>query len=196
MNGEPLRILSRSPTQESEAPVFGERRTPVRRRSGAQQSPGDASQRRIDELRTIVERQQQEIAELELAVAQGNRLLRQTRQQIVRTLRDCDDASRPRLERMLEAIGDGSTRHTSRRTFDEWLDQSKRTFIRRLSARFPMLTPTELKICSLLQLNLRSREIASLLRTSVRNIESHRYWIRKKLSIASEINLSTYLTSL
>lgn len=175
--------------------MFGERRPARRRRPGAPSSPDDARQRQTNELRETVERQQQELAELELAIAQSNRLLRQARQQLVRILRDCDDASRPRVEKLLETIGDGTSRRTSRRTFDEWLDQSKRSFIRRLSARFPMLTPTELKICSLLQLNMRTREIAGLLRTSVRNIESHRYWIRRKLSLPGSTNLSTYLTS-
>jgi DNA-binding CsgD family transcriptional regulator len=177
-----------------EAHVFGDRRTPRRRQPSAPSSPDDARQSQIVELRATIDRQQEEISELELAVAQSSRVLRQTRQQLVRLLRESDGAARGRVERLIEMVGDGTPRRTSRRTFDEWLDQSKRTFIRRLSSRFPMLTPTQLKICSLLQLNLRTREIASLLHTSVRNIESHRYWIRKKLEIPGSTNLSTFLT--
>lgn len=176
--------------------VFVERRVSRRRRQSASSPPDDASQRQTERLRATVDQQQQQIAELELALAERTRLLSETRRQLVRIIRDCDEASRPRMRKLLERVEEGTTPTTTRRTFDEWLDQSKRTFVRRLSVRFPTLTPTELKICSLLKLNMRTREIASLLHTSVRNIESHRYWIRKKLALPKAVNLSTYLTAL
>ena len=91
---------------------------------------------------------------------------------------------------------EGSGLASSRHTFDELLDQAQSAFIRRLSLRCPRLTPTELKVCTLLKVNLRSREIASMLQTSVRNIESHRYWIRKKLAIPTSTNLSTFLSAI
>jgi DNA-binding CsgD family transcriptional regulator len=179
----------------AERNVFAERRN-VKRRTSRATSPGDdARVRQIERLESVIEKQQAEIASLELALAERSRLLKETQREMTRMLRDCDEAVRPRVERLLEAVAGGTTPSRSRRTFDEWFDQSKRVFVRKLSARFPKLTPTELKICSLLKLNLQTREIASLLHTSVRNIESHRYWIRKKLALPKSVNLSTFLTA-
>jgi DNA-binding CsgD family transcriptional regulator len=56
----------------------------------------------------------------------------------------------------------------------------------------PQLTPMELKICSLLKLHLSTKQVAGLLHTSVRNIENHRYRIRKKLFLQTEEHLPTF----
>ncbi|MBC8145743.1 MAG: helix-turn-helix transcriptional regulator [bacterium] len=151
--------------------------------------------KQVERLRSTVELQQQEIAVLELALAERNELLRETRQQATSILDECDESTRPRAQKLVELIEASTLPSTPRLTLDEWLDQTKHSFIRRLSERFPALTPTELKICSLLKLSMRTREIANLLQTSVRNIESHRYWIRKKLLLPTSTNLSTFLTA-
>jgi len=65
-----------------------------------------------------------------------------------------------------------------------------------LAERCPRLTPTELKVCALLKINLSNKEVGKLLSVSLRNVESHRYSIRKKLGLPSETNLSSYLAGL
>jgi DNA-binding CsgD family transcriptional regulator len=69
-------------------------------------------------------------------------------------------------------------------------------FLQTLSASYPMLTPTEMRVCSLLKINLTSKEIAALLSTSVRTIEGHRQHIRRKLAIANGISLAMFLAGL
>lgn len=155
----------------------------------------DANVKSVERLRSTVEQQQHEIAVLELALAERNELLRETRQHATLILRVCDESTRPRAIKLLELIETSTTPSQPSLTLDDWLEQSKHSFARRLSERFPTLTPTELKVCSLLKLSMRTREIASLMQTSVRNIESHRYWIRKKLGISKSTNLSTFLTA-
>lgn len=60
----------------------------------------------------------------------------------------------------------------------------------------PELSPSELKICSLLRLNLSSKEIAELTNRSNPTIVNARSQIRKKLKLSSEDNLTSYLLSL
>src|SRR5579872_3148955 len=62
-------------------------------------------------------------------------------------------------------------------------------FMSRLMQQQPKLTLTELRICALIEHGLTSREIAAKLDSSLRNIENHRYRIRKKLAIKVESNL-------
>ncbi|MEY2917988.1 MAG: hypothetical protein RIS73_1702, partial [Bacteroidota bacterium] len=54
-------------------------------------------------------------------------------------------------------------------------------------------TGNELKLCAYLRMNLSTKEIAQLMNISVRGVEISRYRLRKKLGIASEINLFNYL---
>ena len=66
-------------------------------------------------------------------------------------------------------------------------------FMNRLSKRFPLLSSTELKIATLLRLQMPSKKIASLLSISVRTIEFHRTNIRRKMKLKSKDNLNLVL---
>jgi DNA-binding CsgD family transcriptional regulator len=50
-----------------------------------------------------------------------------------------------------------------------------------LMHKHPELTRAELRICALVRSGRTSREIASLLGCSIRNIENHRYRIGRKM---------------
>jgi len=68
------------------------------------------------------------------------------------------------------------------------------TFGKKISEKEWKLTPKEIKICDLIRNGLGNKEMAGLLNTSLRTIESHRNNIRKKLGISGKaVNLTTYL---
>ena len=70
-------------------------------------------------------------------------------------------------------------------------------FVTRLSSRFMSLTPTEIKVASLIKDGKSSKEIAMLLNASENTIRSHRYHIRSKLDLKNKkVNLRSYLRSL
>ncbi len=69
-------------------------------------------------------------------------------------------------------------------------------FAKKLYEKFPDLTPTENKMCTLLRLNLKSHEIARLFCLSERSVETHRFNIRKKVGISREENLGGFLNAL
>lgn len=59
------------------------------------------------------------------------------------------------------------------------------------------LTPREIEICNMVKANLSSKEIATILRISVKTVEKHRRNIRKRLKIDKrKINLTSYLNDL
>lgn len=66
-------------------------------------------------------------------------------------------------------------------------------FISHLSTSFNNLTSTELRVCAMIRINLRTKEIANLLGVSQRTIENHRLNIRKKLQIPDRQQLSVYI---
>ena len=57
-------------------------------------------------------------------------------------------------------------------------------------------TPTELKICTFLQINMTTKEICDIIYRSTRTVEGFRYNIRKKLNLDSDTNLNIYLMKL
>jgi DNA-binding CsgD family transcriptional regulator len=65
-----------------------------------------------------------------------------------------------------------------------------------LADRYPELTPTELKVCALLKNGLSTKECATVLAIEPRSIEKYRQRIRRKLQLATSVNLTLYLTAL
>lgn len=80
-----------------------------------------------------------------------------------------------------------------------WLD-FKRTFeevhpnfFNQLVSRFPDLSPSELRHCSLVKLNLGTNETASLLGISADSLKTSRYRLKKKLNLAQDQRLEEFL---
>lgn len=79
--------------------------------------------------------------------------------------------------------------------FQDKFEQVHQDFFIKLKTKCPSLTPNELKICSLLRLNLTTKEIALLMNRTSGTIDNARSTIRKKLHLNEEDNLISLLLS-
>jgi|GEM_PF-2597218 len=80
--------------------------------------------------------------------------------------------------------------------FTRQVDDVHGEFVRALAARNPTLTPTELKVCCLLRVNLSTKEIARLLGVGAKSVELYRSRIRRKLGIDGAIHLPSALLAM
>ncbi|WP_242927563.1 two-component regulator propeller domain-containing protein [Pontibacter vulgaris] len=110
------------------------------------------------------------------------------------------------LEEVMEQVSDKETRHQLRKIlrsvdeeikiennweqFEAHFNQVHQDFLKRLSIDYPDLTQKDLKMCAYLRLNLSSKEIASLLKLSLRGVETSRYRIRKKMNLDQDVSLT------
>ena len=84
-------------------------------------------------------------------------------------------------------------------TEDDWkmflikFEQKHHTFFNRIKKTYPQLTTNDLRLCACLKLNMATKDIASLMNSSVRAVENNRYRLRKKLGLDSSQNLSEFL---
>ena len=78
--------------------------------------------------------------------------------------------------------------------FETSFNETDPDYLNRLAARFPDLTPNELKLCIFLKLNLRTKEISVITQQSLKSIEVGRTRLRKKLGIDNtNTNIASFL---
>ena len=77
--------------------------------------------------------------------------------------------------------------------FEENFNLVYDNFMKRLTGQFPDLKMNDRRLCAYLRMGLSSKEMASLLNTSVRSIETARYRLRKKLDMEQGDNLTEFI---
>lgn len=94
---------------------------------------------------------------------------------------------------LLTMIGSNLSEEDAWTVFQENFDLIHENFFRKLIERYPALTPTDLKLCTLLRLNYSSKEIAGMMNISIRGVEAARYRLRKKLNLSETENLVDFM---
>lgn len=179
---------------------------------------GQAKQRKIDEMQMRVEvertEKEREIVQLKnmqlelevehktrelagsaLYIVQKNEFLSRLTHRIEQIQQTKGGMRDELLADLLREVDMSTAAEQDWETLENQFNQLHRDFVRRLSHQHPGLTPAELKVCSLIKLNLSTKEIARLLCISNRSAENHRYHIRQKLDLPIDVNLTTFLAS-
>jgi DNA-binding CsgD family transcriptional regulator len=80
--------------------------------------------------------------------------------------------------------------------FLQRLDALSGSFYTQLKIRYPYLTKTELRLCSLIRLKLEPQQIANLQNISLPSIHTARYRLRKKMNLPESVNLDQTIQEL
>lgn len=147
---------------------------------------------RNEQLEMIMEQRSKELAGMALHLVEKAELIESFSKQVKKIARAAQKDARTMAERLLDDIDQQNLSEDWSR-FEQQFDQTQGGFVRTLLAAYPELTPTEVRIASLLKIGLSTKELASLLSVSERNIESHRYHIRKKLSLPANQTIVAFL---
>ncbi len=97
------------------------------------------------------------------------------------------------IRRMLKSIDRDLNNIEKWKIFDENFDEVHEDFMNRFKEKHPNITAKDMRLCALLRMNLSSKEIAPLLRISIRSVEISRYRLRKKIDLLHDINLTDYI---
>lgn len=69
-------------------------------------------------------------------------------------------------------------------------------FIEKLTIAYPQLTQNDLELCSLIKMNLSTKEIAQILRITDQSVRTKKYRLLKKLDLTRETDLATWVNIL
>lgn len=99
-------------------------------------------------------------------------------------------------DKLVQKIDDNMTSQEDWKVFEANFDRAHEQFMKTLKDNYRDLTPSDLRLCAFLRMNLASKEIAPLLGISVRGVENHRYRLRKKLNLDADGNLTDFIIRL
>ena len=97
------------------------------------------------------------------------------------------------IRQMLRSIDRDLNNKEKWKIFEENFDEVHEEFLNRFKDKHSNITAKDMRLCALLRMNLSSKEIAPLLRISVRSVEISRYRLRKKIELEHDINLTDYI---
>ena len=98
-----------------------------------------------------------------------------------------------RLKHIMNKINNAVKNKDEWKVFETNFNEVHEDFFKDVLHKYPKLTSKDLKLCSYLKMNLSSKEIAPLMGISVRGVEVHRYRLRKKMDLDSDVNLTKFL---
>jgi len=124
-----------------------------------------------------------------LAQTELLRDLRSDLQRIIRKIPPTEPVGRELRDRIKNLLCES----VDWKKFDRQFEAAHPEFIRKLTERAADLTPTEVRVCTMVRMNLKSHEIASLFCITEEGVEFHRKNIRRKLGLRKEEKLPIVL---
>jgi tetratricopeptide (TPR) repeat protein/DNA-binding CsgD family transcriptional regulator len=150
-------------------------------------------EREIEKLRA--EHSERELANSTLQLVAQTELLTELRDGLLQVVRKfpMPDGAAKELRDRLKTL---PCKSVDWEKFDTQFKAAHPEFTKTLLEKYPALSTMEVRVSSLVRMNLKSDEIGRLLCLSERTIESHRYNLRKKMKLAKEDDLGHALARL
>lgn len=86
-------------------------------------------------------------------------------------------------------------------SYDLWgdfkllFDETDPAFLPSLTKQFPLLTPVDLKYCCYLKMNMSNDDIKNVFGISLESVRTHKYRLKKKMSLSKDEDLRNFLLS-
>ncbi len=107
-----------------------------------------------------------------------------------------NSSSASEIHHLLKTLKLNSKKQILWKDFENRFDELNANFINSLIKNYPSLSPAEIRLCSLLRLQLSTKEIAEITNRSTRTIDFTRNSIRRKMGLQPTDNLVIHILSI
>jgi DNA-binding CsgD family transcriptional regulator len=104
-----------------------------------------------------------------------------------------DDHTRTELISIVNSIKTSANDNKLWDDFKLYFEQINPGFLLQLTREYPSLTSTDLKYCCYLKMNMSNDDIRNLLGINQESVRTHKYRLKKKMALAKDQDLITYL---
>jgi len=157
----------------------------------------EASAKRIilqlqnDKLATEVESKNSKLVFSSAQMAHKNELLIELKQNLI----DYEKKPDGNLKSLFRKLDYELKNENYWNEFNLYFNELDHNFLNLITIAHPSITKNDLRLCSLIRMNLSSKEIASLLNISLRAVEQGRYRLKKRFGIDKSVDLADYIKS-
>jgi len=196
-----LRILVRRKVQRATARVKEQKNLELKVKEEEHKRQVLEAEREIIRLKTEnlqvqIEHKNRELAATAMQIAHKNDFLNRLRLRLEVIAKSINPVSQKEVLDLIRNIDNDLKMDKEWQRFEHHFDEVHSGFIKKLKEMYPELTPSELRLCAYLRLNMTTKDIAQILNISVRGVEISRYRLRKKLKIESDTNLVDFMLNL
>ena len=140
-----------------------------------------------------VESQSKSLTAQTLHVIDKNQMLEGIQEKLKKILEEDPKEQKKKIRNLIKQIDYNFSQDTDWDDFKLSFEKVHQDFFKKLHQTSQELTPGELKLASLMRMNLSSKEIASTLGISLESLRISRYRLRKKLNLQKGESMQQYL---
>lgn len=97
------------------------------------------------------------------------------------------------IKRVIRQIDQNKSEDNNWEDFEHHFDEVHHGFLKKMRTNYPAITPQEIKLSAYLRMNMTTKEIANLLKVSVRAVEMARFRLRRRLNLDKEEKLVSFM---
>lgn len=142
---------------------------------------------------TEVEAQSKALSAQTLHLLDKNQMLEEIQEKLKKILEEDPKEQKKKIRNLIKQIDYNFSQDTDWDDFKFSFEKVHQDFFKKLNQPGNELTPGELKLASLMRMNLSSKEIASSLGISMESLRISRYRLRKKLNLDKGESLQQFL---
>jgi DNA-binding CsgD family transcriptional regulator len=188
VNRQKMKIRSERELSEKEAQLMEERKTlyeaELKNRELAEQ-----------QLHDQLEYKNKELASYTLNLIQKNEILENLKEAVEEIKSAPEGMVKQKLTSLVNMVNYSFHLDRDWENFKIHFEQVHQDFFKKLIERYPDLSANDLKLCSLIKLNLDNKGIAAILNISQESAKVARHRLRKKLELAADQTLIAFLNN-
>jgi tetratricopeptide (TPR) repeat protein len=153
------------------------------------------SQIKEEELKKEIEYKNKSLTTYALSMVQKNEILEEVRESVELILKKPDNHEE-HFKKLSKVVDYSFSLEKDWDEFKIYFEDVHSDFFVKLRERFPDLGGADLKLCSLIRLNLNMKQSAAILRISPDSVKVARHRLRKKFNMQTEDNLNGFIMAL
>ncbi|QGW26839.1 transcriptional regulator [Phnomibacter ginsenosidimutans] len=147
-----------------------------------------------EQLEAEMQFKNKELAAATMHLYKRGKLLNKIKEDLLLATRALQDTGEKKdFIKLLKLIAEEEKRDGDWEQFAIHFDTVHNKFLQRIKKTYPTLTPTDLKMCAYMKMNLSTKEIAQLMNITIKGVEVSKYRLRKKLSLSQDNSLTAFI---